>query len=134
MTEIDALLPPGERFGAIVTDPPYGKRERVTGGGRWLPGLLRAAATRLRPGGRAVFWVPAPREHDRARVARALPALPACLRLEACCRQQLNAPWSRWLIVLERRPGPADVAQLDALLDARTTSADTTGPAPLLPA
>ncbi|KAH8072138.1 tRNA (guanine-N2-)-methyltransferase [Aureococcus anophagefferens] len=61
-------------FDAIVTDPPYGKRERVGARGAedldWLPHLLALAETRLRPRGRLVFWVATPRDAAAGVAAR----------------------------------------------------------------
>ena len=58
---VDALVERlgGAAFDAIVTDPPYGKRERIAGGdARWLEELLGLADDALKVGGRCVFFVP----------------------------------------------------------------------------
>ena len=95
-------------FDAIVTDPPYGKRERVGARGAedldWLPHLLALAETRLRPRGRLVFWVATPRD-AAAGVAAALPRPPG-LDVVAAASQGMAGGYARTLVVLERNDEP----------------------------
>ena len=77
-------------FDAIVTDPPYGKRERVGARGAedldWLPHLLALAETRLRPRGRLVFWVATPRDAAAGAKLRERAPLSSLLLFFSCSR------------------------------------------------
>mmetsp|Transcript_17934 Transcript_17934/g.53358 ORF Transcript_17934/g.53358 Transcript_17934/m.53358 type:complete len:429 (+) Transcript_17934:50-1336(+) len=93
----------GRMFDAIVTDPPYGIRERVdeTGASDVVMALFALAERRLRPGGRLAFWHP-----STARRAPGLPEtlpFPPSLAFVSAATQSLRGERARTLIVLERR-------------------------------
>jgi tRNA (guanine10-N2)-methyltransferase len=88
---------------AIITDPPYGIREKCVAEdvSPLLPLLLKlyaTAAVLLRAGGRLVYWLPAGYAID---VSKELPTHPA-LRLISHCRQGLGTRYCRELITLEK--------------------------------
>ncbi|KAJ1463033.1 hypothetical protein M885DRAFT_504549 [Pelagophyceae sp. CCMP2097] len=112
----------GVIFDAIVTDPPYGVRERIasadeTGRADWLGALYDVALKRLKPGGRLVFWLPSSQE-AAPRINAAFVDAPAPLRWVSCATQDLAGGWARTLVVLER-----DEAGLPSAAASSTTSA-----------
>ena len=127
---------------AVITDPPYGIRERVTRVGtakdysenpipeeyldchypqkvsysleHLLTDLLNFSARCLAPGGRLVYWLPVIRQgYSRDNV----PSHPA-LELVTDCEQVLSSNTSRRLIVMERRQG-AGLGELGASVDSQ---------------
>jgi hypothetical protein len=115
----DFTLPRGGLRGggwadAIVTDPPYGVRAHVAGGGAGeggsgggeeaLDGLLRAlldvAARLLRPGGRLVYLLPAP----PTQLLELLPSHPL-LSLRHVSEEPLAATLCRLVVTMERLSG-----------------------------
>ena len=93
-------------FDAIVTDPPYGRRE--TCDFPWLTTLLQLATSRLKPHtGRLVFFVPHATRPTKDNVLEELttnPLFSQFFHLEATPTQHLSACsyWYRTLIVLRR--------------------------------
>jgi tRNA (guanine10-N2)-methyltransferase len=90
-------------FDAIVTDPPYGIREkcRADGTSPLLPLLLKLyefAAKHLKLGGRLVYWLPC--GYD-IKVESQLPVHP-CLKLVSYCQQGLGSRYCRLLTTLEK--------------------------------
>ena len=89
---------------AIVTDPPYGVREKCVAEGvsPLLPLLLRLyeyAASALKVGGRLVFWLPCGYNFD---ATKELPRHPS-LTLVADSMQELGTRYCRHLITLEKQ-------------------------------
>ena len=100
----------GRFVDAIVTDPPYGKRESISGGDvEWLHDLLALADATLNVGGRLVFFVPHAATTESAAVAARVAALAPAYAVEAAPSQRLSGPWRRTLLVL-RRDGAATSA------------------------
>ena len=100
---------------AIVTDPPYGVREKCVAKGvsPLLPLLLRLyafAATALKVGGRLVFWLPCGYNFD---ATKELPRHPA-LRLVADSMQGLGTRYCRHLITLEKHSEVQADVEFDA--------------------
>lgn len=88
---------------AIVTDPPYGIREKCVAKDEspLLPLLLKlyeVAAVSLKVGGRLVFWLPCGYTFD---ATKELPRHPA-LKLVSDCTQGLGSRYCRHLITLEK--------------------------------
>ena len=113
-------------FDAIVTDPPYSRRERAVGstsnnnivgnsaiGGSYegcsdiIRTLCAVACARLKPGGRLVFWYPTDAFVEEADVRRMLEAtLPdearVALALNRLTCEKLHDKLWRWLVVYTR--------------------------------
>ena len=90
-------------FDAIITDPPYGKRERVGGGDvAWLRDLLALASDRLAVGGRLVFFAPHSSDATPEDVAAQIASQAPTYDLDATATQRLSGPWRRTLLVLVR--------------------------------
>lgn len=89
---------------AIVTDPPYGKREFYSENElEWLSPLLALARTKLRRGGRLVFFMPPSRDADEnERVRQMLPYLDDRLAIEAALPERLDHTRTRTLLVVRR--------------------------------
>ena len=123
------LHPParGGLFDAIITDPPYGIRERssevvderlisrelpaelmeghvartaIAALEQLLGDLFAFSARSLVPGGRLVFLLPTTEPFT----ASLLPAHPG-LELETACEQLMAARWSRWVVVMRKSRG-----------------------------
>ena len=95
-------------FDAIVTDPPYGKRERIAGGdARWLEELLGLADDALKVGGRCVFFVPHGDDASADDVAARVAARAPGYAVEASAQQRLSGPWRRTLVVLRKETSAA---------------------------
>ncbi|EAY03249.1 MGC78809 protein, putative [Trichomonas vaginalis G3] len=91
------------KLDAIVTDPPYGIREkqRSDAPSPLLPLLLRlyeVAAVCLKVGGRLVYWLPTGYDFD---ADKDLPKHPA-LKLVSICQQVLMSRYCRQLVTLEK--------------------------------
>ena len=107
---VDALVGRlgGAAFDAIVTDPPYGKRERIAGGdARWLEELLGLADDALKVGGRCVFFVPHGDDASADDVAARVAARAPGYAVEASAQQRLSGPWRRTLVVLRKETSAA---------------------------
>ena len=89
---------------AIVTDPPYGIRERAVADSELSPlcplllHLYEFAAKHLKVGGRLVYWLPCGYDLD---TDKDLPKHPA-LKLISNCQQHLTSRYCRHLITLEK--------------------------------
>ena len=115
------------RVDAIVTDPPYGKRESIAGGDvEWLHDLLALADATLNVGGRLVFFVPHAATTESAAVAARVAALAPAYAVEAAPSQRLSGPWRRTLLVL-RRDGAATSAAAETDDDEAPLHADLAG-------
>jgi tRNA (guanine10-N2)-methyltransferase len=118
-----------DKFDAIITDPPFGRRERAlmddkeaynklaaTGLNGFhqdstyvIVTLFNVAAKRLRHGGRLVFWFPTEALLTREQVREILKkyeihaGIDACdIQFERAKQQELNFGVWRWLIVYRR--------------------------------
>ena len=98
-------------FDAIVTDPPYNKREKGDPS-EVLPTLLRLAKVAIKPGGRLVLWYPTRafatedevRENLRTLDALALPpstSSSSSLSLYSVTPEKMNDTLWRWLVVYD---------------------------------
>ena len=97
-------------FDVILSDPPYGKREKggdgdVGEGEGVIEDATRtlielAASDLLRVGGRLTFFIPA-----HPSLVDILPSLPrhGCLSVESSVPQPLNANLNRWLVTFRKR-------------------------------
>ncbi|KAH0788219.1 tRNA (guanine(10)-N2)-methyltransferase [Histomonas meleagridis] len=97
---------------AIVTDPPYGIREKCIADGTspLLPLLLKLyefAAKALKVGGRLVFWLPCAYNLD---TEKDLPKHPA-LKLISNCQQSLMSRYCRHLLTYQK------IAEIDAKVE-----------------
>jgi tRNA (guanine10-N2)-methyltransferase len=109
---------PNTLFDAIVTDPPYGIREkcRADGTSPLLPLLLKLyafGAKYLKLGGRLVYWLPC--GYD-IKIQSQLPVHPA-LKLVSHCQQDLGSRYCRVLVTLEKvsnAEGEVQFADFDA--------------------
>ena len=125
-------------FDAIITDPPYGIREKPAEVaderfiGRTLPqdmmdnhvprralaaldqilgDIFRLAVSNLVPGGRLVFLLPTTEPFSPS----LLPAHDGLI-FEGACEQLMAARWSRWVVVMRRAQGAAAVPPPSALV------------------
>jgi tRNA G10 N-methylase Trm11 len=111
-------------YDAIITDPPYHAKARVSSSGSAaadstqvaavqlvdsvIDALLELATTALVPGGRLVYLLPV-RSDSSSKSNRLPPArpafdtIPASLRLVSASEQRFTPTFSRWLIVMEKR-------------------------------
>lgn len=96
-------------FDAIVSDPPFGIREKTRGesSGQPLVVLFRIAKLRLRLGGRMAFWMPTEAFTSEPEVRRILSELEVeaggdgSLVFVKAIREELNNKLWRWLCVYE---------------------------------
>lgn len=99
-----------EQFDVVLSDPPFGIRERSLGDDTQHPlvTLLAIANKRLRVGGRLVFWMPSEALDSDDEVAHRLGEYSvqagsvSALRLIRATRQQLSSKLSRWLCSFEK--------------------------------
>ena len=97
-------------FDVILSDPPFGIRERSLGDETQHPlvTLLAIAKKRLRTGGRLAFWMPSEAFDGEDEVAHRLreysyqAGSTSNLRFARATRQHLSSKLSRWLCLFEK--------------------------------
>lgn len=98
----DRLIP--KNLDAIVTDPPYGIREKIVAESGLSPlhplllHLYEFASKHLKIGGRLVYWLPCGYDLN---VERDLPKI-STMKVVSNCQQYLNSRYCRHLITLEK--------------------------------
>lgn len=96
----------------MVSDPPFGYREKSRGGaaGQPLEVLLRIASARLRAGGRLAFWMPSEALTEERTLRASLEGIAATagvsnasLSFVRATRQDMSSRLWRWLVVYEKK-------------------------------